>query len=245
MSCQISRQADGGKSMFRMNVLKAAGVAAVIALLCAAGAAQTGQVEGTVKVKNADGTMKPVVGALIDIYRRDIKAHYDVKTDKNGHFIRLGMPLQGTYLFILSGPGIAPTYMNNVRITQMPVVDFTAEAGDGHTLSLDEVQKTLGQQKAGGGGAPAPGRAIPPGDKAKMEAAQKEQEAKLKEGKELQENFDQARTHYNTGVELMKASNYQNALSEFEQATAIDPSKHAAMLMLSYRANANLAEAHY
>src|SRR5262249_515478 len=64
-------------------------------------------------------------------------------------------------------------------------------------------------------------------------------------GKELQENFDQARTHYNTGVELMKASNYQNALSEFEQATAIDPSKHAAMLMLSYRANANLAEAHY
>jgi tetratricopeptide (TPR) repeat protein len=78
-----------------------------------------------------------------------------------------------------------------------------------------------------------------------MEAAQKEQEAKLKEGQELQSNFDQARNHYNTGVELMKANNYQSALSEFEQAASVDASKHAAMTLLSYRANASLAEAHY
>ncbi|HSQ19766.1 MAG TPA: tetratricopeptide repeat protein, partial [Blastocatellia bacterium] len=54
-----------------------------------------------------------------------------------------------------------------------------------------------------------------------------------------------AREHYNAGVEMMKVNNYQNALSEFEQATAVDPGKHAAIAMLAYRANANLAEAHY
>src|SRR5262249_19785598 len=34
-------------------------------------------------------------------------------------------------------------------------------------------------------------------------------------------------------------------LSEFEQATQVDASKHSAMLMLAYKANANLAESHY
>jgi tetratricopeptide (TPR) repeat protein len=187
-----------------------------------------------------------VVGALIDIYRSDIKGHWSVKTDKNGHYVILGIPLQGTFIFVLSGPGIAPTWIPGVRVSQMPVVDFTADVGDGHTLTLDEVQKAIAQQKAGGGGQPAaPGRSVSPADKAKIEAAQKEQESKLKEGQELQSNFDQARTHYNTGVELMKANNYQSALSEFEQAASVDASKHAAMTLLSYRANASLAEVHY
>ena len=44
---------------------------------------------------------------------------------------------------------------------------------------------------------------------------------------------------------MMQASNYQNALTEFEQAATVDPTKHAAMALLAYRANANLAEAHY
>ncbi|MFY9574152.1 MAG: tetratricopeptide repeat protein, partial [Blastocatellia bacterium] len=135
------------------------------------------------------------------------------------------------------------TYMNNVRITQMPVVDVNVDPGDGRTLTLEDVQKTIGQQKAGGG--PATARPINPGDKAKMEAAQKEYESKVKESQEVQATFDQARTHYNTGVEMMQAANYQNAMSEFEQAATVDPGKHAAMAMLAYRANANLAEAHY
>jgi tetratricopeptide (TPR) repeat protein len=58
---------------------------------------------------------------------------------------------------------------------------------------------------------------------------------------------DEARAHYNTGVELTRATppDYQSALREFEQATAVDPSKHPAMAELSHKANANLAEIHY
>ena len=233
--------------MSRMSLLlRTAGMVAAAALLSSMAFAQSAQVEGTVKIKAADGSVKPAPGILIDIYRLDIKGHYDVKTDKNGHYVRLGLPVQGTYLFVFSGPGATPTWMNNIRIASMPVVDTTMDAGDGHVLTLEEVQKQLGMQKAGGGGAAQPPpRSASPQDKAKMEAAQKEQEAKLKEAKDIQANFDAAREHYNAGVELMKANNYQNAMSEFELATNVDPGKHAAIRMLAYRANANLAEAHY
>lgn len=230
--------------MFRMSLSKAAGFAAAIIVLTTVAFAQTSQVEGTIKLKAADGSTKPVAGASVEIYRIDIKGHFaPIKTDKNGHFVRLGLPLQGTYLFLLSAPGAAPIYMNNVRITQMPVVDVTLDPGDGSALSFDDVQKAIAQQKSGGGQPAA--KTVSPGDKAKVDAAQKEYEGKVKESQEVQSTFDQARTHYNTGVEMMQASNYQNALSEFEQAATVDPGKHAAMAMLAYRANANLAEAHY
>jgi tetratricopeptide (TPR) repeat protein len=237
----------GGVQMSRQSLLRTAGIFAATLLLSTLVFAQAGQVEGTVKLKAADGSVKPAPGILVDIYRLDIKGHFDVKTDKNGHYVRLGLPLQGSFLFVFSGPGATPTWMNNLKITQMPVVDITLEPGDGRTLTFDEIQKQIGQQKAGGGGAAAqpPPKAMSAADKAKAEAALKEQDTKLKEAKDTQVAFDQAREHYNAGVELMKTANYQNALSEFEQASTVDPGKHAVMMMLSYRANANLAEAHY
>src|ERR1044072_8034572 len=94
-------------------------LATMIGVLGAMAFAQTGPIEGTVKVKNADGSMKPVEGAKIDVYRTDIKGHYEVKTDKTGHYVRLGMPLQGTFLVVVSGPGIQWSYQNGIRLAQM------------------------------------------------------------------------------------------------------------------------------
>jgi tetratricopeptide (TPR) repeat protein len=233
--------------MFRISLLRAAGLAAAVALLSTVVLAQTSQVEGTVKLKEADGSTKLAAGVLIDIYRLDIKGHYDVKTDKNGHFVRLGLPVQGTYLFVFSGPGAMPTWMNNVRISQMPVVDTTLDPGDGRTLTLEEIQKQIAQQKTGGGGgggAQAP-KAVSPADKAKLEAAQKEMEANAKEGKDLQASFDAAVKHFNEGVKLKAASNYEAALSEFEESTKLDPSKNKNFIEIGHRANAQVAETHY
>ena len=145
-------------------------------------------------------------------------------------------------MFIVSGPGITPTF-SQARITQQPVLDFTVEPGDGHTLSYEDVQKAMKS-----GAFPTPGRPAPSAaDRAKAEASQKEQEEKLKDAKDVQASFDQARVHYNTGLDFMKAAppNYSSALSEFEQASTVDPTKHAQMKLLNYRANANLAEVHY
>src|SRR5712692_8237482 len=166
-----------GVSMFHIRASKAAGFVAAIIVLTTIAVAQSSQVEGTIKIKAEDGSKKTVAGASVEIYRLDVKSHYEaVKTDKNGHFVRLGLPLQGTYLFLVSAPGAAPTYMNNVRITQMPVVDVTLDPGDGRALTYDDVQKSIAQQK-GGGGSPA-AKTVSPGDKTKAEAAQKEYEAK-------------------------------------------------------------------
>jgi tetratricopeptide (TPR) repeat protein len=230
--------------MFTKVLRNALGLSATILILAAAAAAQTAQVEGTVRVKAADGTLKPVPGALVEIHRRDIKGKYDVKTDKTGHYVRLGIPLQGNYTFVFSGPGCQPTWLNNVRVSQQPVVDMTLEAGEGQTVTLEQIMAADAQQKAGGKGT-VPTTAAP--DRAKAEAENKENLAKAEESKALQANFDAARTHYNTGVETLKSPqpNLQLALSEFEQAIQVDPTKHDAMRDLAYKANANLAETHY
>ncbi len=227
----------------RIIVKRVVALSALVMLLSVIASAQTSQIEGNVKIKDADGTMKPVAGALIDIYRLDIKGHWDVKTDKNGHYIRLGLPIQGTFLFVASGPGMQPTYQGNVRISQVPTLDFIANPGDGSTFTPEQLQSLM---KGGGAGSqPGAARAPSAADKAKADAIAKENEAKLKEGKELQANFDAARAHFVKGVELQKTSDFVGALAELEQAAAVDISKHKALLEVAYKANAQIAEAHY
>src|SRR5713226_6032942 len=163
--------------MFRMNSMRASRLAIAIIFLPTLVRAQTGQVEGTVKMNAEGGSKKPVPAATVDIYRTDIKGHWSVKTDKGGHFVILGLPLGGVFLFVASGPGLTPTWVNNVHITQTPVVDIVVEPGDGQTMTLEQVQQAIAGQKPGGGGQPAPGRTLSGADKAKIEAAQKEQQS--------------------------------------------------------------------
>lgn len=229
--------------MFSKILRRVAGISACLAILTTIALAQTTQIEGTVKLKAEDGTMKPVPNVLIDIYRKDIKGKYDAKTDKNGHYVRLGMPVAGTFILVLSGPGIEPTWVDGVRLLTGEPVDVIVRPGDGTRLTLEQVQAAMNQQKGGTAAAAPP--AISAADKAKIELSKKEYEAKKKEAEELQSNFDTLRTRYNQGVELMKTNQYQAAMTEFEAASGGDPGKHAAFAELTYRANANLAEAHY
>src|SRR5262249_14684115 len=99
--------------MLSRFLLKAAITGLVLGLLAVAGSAQPTHLKGTIKLKNPDGTKKPVPNAVIDIYRTDIKGKYDVKSDKNGHFVRLGLPVQGTFMFVVSAPGCRPEFQNN------------------------------------------------------------------------------------------------------------------------------------
>jgi tetratricopeptide (TPR) repeat protein len=230
--------------MISRMLKRAAGLCALMLLVASFAHAQTAQIEGTVKLKAEDGTEKPVVGAMIDIYRTDIKGQWEVKTDKAGHYLRLGLPVTGTFLVAVSGPGIQPTFNSNVRLNEKPIVNFTVTPGDGSRLTKEQIQKIIADGKASGGASSQPA-APSPADRAKAEAAKKEYEAKVKENQELQQNFDQLRARYNQGIELKNASNYQAALSEFEAASVADPTKHSAFAELAHKANAQLAEAHY
>jgi protocatechuate 3,4-dioxygenase beta subunit len=62
-------------------------------LLCASALlAQVTTLEGNVKDENG----QPLKGAVIKLERTDIKGHYQVKSDKKGHWFYTGLPL-GTY----------------------------------------------------------------------------------------------------------------------------------------------------
>jgi tetratricopeptide (TPR) repeat protein len=222
---------------------RVAGLSAIAMFLSTLALAQTAQIEGTIKLKDKDGTTKTVEGALIDIYRTDIKGHWDVKTDKKGHYIRLGMPVQGTFLVVVSGPNLQATWATGVRLLSGTPIDFTMEPGDGKTPTQEQIQALVSAKPKQGPAPGAPGMSA--SDKAKMDQAQKEDLEKRKEGEALQANYNDALAHYKQGLELMKTSNFQGALSEFEAAGNVDSSKHEAFAEVSYKSNANVAEAYY
>src|ERR1043166_2855807 len=72
--------------------------------------AQVTTIEGI--VKGADG--KPLEKAQVKIIRTDIKANYDTKTDKKGHYLYMGLPL-GNYNVELYVEGKKVDAMNGVR----------------------------------------------------------------------------------------------------------------------------------
>lgn len=218
-------------------------LSALLMVSAAVALAQSGPIEGTVKVKSEDGTLKPVEGATVDIYRTDINQHWEVKTDKGGKFIRLGMPLAGRFIVVASGPGMQPTWVNNVRLTVSPTIDIVANPGDGSKLTYEQVKSDIARATSG---APATAQpAVSEADKKKVEEARKEMEARKKENEELQSTFEQSRVHYNQGVEFTKTENYQAAIPEFEAAATIDPTRHKDFVELAYKSNANLAEVNY
>ena len=217
-------------------------LAALTMLLALAASAQTAQIEGTIKLKAADGSAKPLPGAQVDIYRTDIKGSYPVKADKNGRYIRLGIPVQGTYIFVVSGPGAAPTWQTGIKVSQVPVLDFTLDPGDGTVPTYEQV---LASMKGGGGNPSATAPTVSAADRAKAEAANKERAEKNKETQALQASLDEAIKHFKAGADLKTANNYEGAIAEFEQAAAVDPGKHKAFVEVAHKSNAQLAETHY
>src|SRR5690349_23087671 len=91
-------------------------------LLAVSALAQTASLEGN--VKDEDG--KALQGALVKIDRTDIKGHYQVKTDKKGHYLHAGLPSgQATYDVTVSVDGKDRDGAKGVRLRpDMPPVDF-------------------------------------------------------------------------------------------------------------------------
>src|SRR4051812_1638028 len=113
------------------------------ALLLAASAAVTNaqvlQITGKVTLKQADGSVVPVSGAQVDIYRTDIKWEDHVKTNKKGEYMHAGVPFVGVFTLIVSAPGAHPDYMTGVKLSQNPANNFELQPGDGSRLTLDQI----------------------------------------------------------------------------------------------------------
>lgn len=117
--------------------------------------AQTGELRGHVWMQQADGQKVPVADAVIDVFRTDISAKYNTKTNKKGEFVFAGLPFIGVYTVAASHPTARPGFVTGVKVGREIPCEITVSAGDGKRLTLEEI-------KSGAGGVPtepAPGSA--------------------------------------------------------------------------------------
>jgi len=182
--------------------------------------AQTTAVEGV--VKGADG--KPVQGAKINIVRTDIKGNYPTKTDKKGHYIYMGLPI-GKYDISVEVDG---KMVDQVR-------GVATHPGDPQPINFDlksdnqqDAAKKAEMQKAMETGQISDDlkRQLSPEQQAAMEKQIKEQAAKMKGRKELNDAF-------NVGMDAAKANNWPQAVESFTKASTLDPTQVAVWSQLA------------
>jgi Carboxypeptidase regulatory-like domain/Tetratricopeptide repeat len=207
-----------------------------LAAFSVAASAQTTQVNGTVKLKQADGTEVPVVGAQIDIYRTDIKAEYHTKTDKKGHYIHAGLPFVGTFTVVVSAPGARPTWASKQRFTTTQQRDFLLQPGDGSTLTLEQTK----QADAGGGGtAPTPpsGGGAAPGESKEDKAKREELDRKVKEiedkNKKIEEGNAIISRTFKAGNDALNANRLDEAIAAYQEGLAARADEPALLTNLS------------
>ncbi len=180
---------------------------------------QTGPVNGTVQLAKADGTKEPVAGALIEVYRTDIKAGFpSAKTNKKGQFNFAGMLYGALFTLSISAPGCSPQIYPAVKAGQEGIV-IMLSPGDGRKLSEAEARQGAATAAKGGGELAV--------DDAEQKKAQAEYERKNAEitakNSRLKEGDDTARRANEEGNAALKAGNYDLAVSKYSEGVAAVP----------------------
>lgn len=189
--------------------------------------AQTAPLSGKVELKKEDGSSLPVDGALVEVFRTDIKGKLpSAKTNKKGEFNFAGLPLGATFVFSVSGTGIKPEIYPNIKAGQQNFV-ITVREGDGKRWTEDEVRQAL----AGGAAASQTTAAANTGDAAKMteeqKKAQEEYQKQLAEvtakNKKVEESNAAIQRALNEGNQAFNSKNYDIAIVKFEEGYQASP----------------------
>lgn len=171
--------------------------------------AQTGSLEGDVKDENG----QPLKGALVKIDRTDIKGHYQVKTDKKGHYFHAGLPL-GKFRVSVEVDGAERDHIEGVttRLGDPVSNDFDLQKQKKQQADLQKAAETgtLTKEQA---------RDMSPEAKAALEKKAKETSAIMAKNKALNDAF-------NAGKEAAAAKNWDAAVEAFTKASEADPKQH-------------------
>jgi tetratricopeptide (TPR) repeat protein len=172
--------------------------------------------EGIVK----DDTGKPVQGAVVTFERTDIKGHYQLKTDKKGHYGHYGLPL-GTYNVTVAIDG-------KVRDT---VNGFRTKFGDPTTLNFDlkasaDQQQALQKAAETGTLTADQERGMTKEQKEQFEKTAKMREAQLAKNKALNDA-------YTTGKNAVDAKQWDVAIDSLNKAAEMDPKQGAVWTSLA------------
>jgi tetratricopeptide (TPR) repeat protein len=211
-------------------------VAILLAVASVPAFAQVGELRGKVMMKQADGQTVPLADAQIDVFRTDMKAKYNTKTNKNGEFVFAGLPFIGTYTVAASHPTAAPNFVPGVKAGKGIPVEITVTPGDGRKLTLEDLEKV------GGASATPPAAGAPSAaDKAKMEEMAKKNAEIEEKNKKITESNEVIGRTFKLGNEALTAANtasrakqtdvavqkFTEAVTQYDEGLAADPEQPA------------------
>lgn len=180
--------------------------------------AQTAPVRGKVELKKADGTVTPYEGAVIDVYRTDVKAKLPSgKSDKKGFFVFAGLPLGATMTLAISGKGIKAEMYPGIKAGNENIT-ITVYEGDGKALTEDEVRSALST---------GPKQSQSGEESAEAKKAREEYEKQLAEAKAKNEKIEKAneivKKAGEEGAKAFNDKNYDLAIAKFDEGINADP----------------------
>ena len=183
--------------------------------------AQTAPVAGKVVLKKADGTTEPVAGALVEVYRTDIKGTLPSdKTNKKGEFAFAGLPLGATFVLSISAPNAKPGYYPNVKAGNDKLL-ITIVEGDGKRWTEQEIRQVLAE---GATTAATPTKSAQSSEEQKK--AQAEYEKQVAEVTAKNENVKQKtaviEAALKAGNEAFNSKNYDVAIAKFNEGYEAD-----------------------
>jgi len=188
--------------------------------------AQVGELRGHVFMQQPDGQKVPLADAQIDVYRTDISAKYNTKTNKKGEFVFAGLPFVGIYTVAASHPTAQPNFLAGVRAGRDIDCDITVTPGNGKRFTLDEMKTAAPTNAPTSAGSSSSG-AMSAADKAKIEELKrKNAEIEASNKKITEANETIART-FKAGNDALvaataasRASNSDEAVQKFTDALA-------------------------
>ncbi len=156
---------------------------------------------------------QPLKGAVVKIVRTDIKANYNTKTDKKGHYYYGGLQA-GMYKISVEVDGKERGSQDRVQLHL---------GGDPQPVNFDLKAAAAAAKASAGGAAPEltkeQERAMTPEEKAKYEKGRSAKEEAIKKNKELNDTF-------NAGIAAQDAKQWDVAVQSFEKASTLDPGQN-------------------
>jgi tetratricopeptide (TPR) repeat protein len=196
--------------MFARLRLQGLFIAGFVFAACAA-CAQTGAIEG--RITGEDGS--PLPGAVVKFHREDVKGDYQVKTDKHGRYIYVGLPL-GQYRVSVEVSGKERDFADKVRNHfggDPQDVDFDLHAKAQQAAALNKAAETGQFSKE-------QERGLTPEQKGAIENQMKERQKLASKNKALNEAFNAGRT-------ALAAKQFDEAVTQFTKAAEVDPGQAA------------------
>jgi len=219
-------------------------VAILVAFASMTAFAQVGELRGHVWMQQADGQKVPLADAQIDVFRTDMSAKYNTKTNKKGEFVFAGLPFTGTYIVAASHPTATPNFLPGVKAGRDIPAEITLTPGNGKRLTLEEIKAAGSGTAAPPSGAGAPARSSESAaDKAKREELMKKNAEIEASNKKITEANEIVARTFKAGNEALSAAGplsrekkyeesipkYTAAVAAYDEGLAADPEQPAVL----------------